>query len=283
MLLIINSIRFYCRSFSMEILNISAECFPIAKVGGLADVVGALPKYQKKIGVVSKVVMPFYDNGFFKGKSFDKEHVGHLKLGKLHYDFEILTPQEPFEFPVYLVNIPGLFDRPEVYSYEDDVERFLAFQLAVLDWMLSLDQKPSIVHAHDHQTGFLAFLMSHASAYESLKEIPTVFTIHNAQYQGQFGYDKLRYFPEFDLKKMGFIDWDGAINPLATAIKCSWRVTTVSPGYLKELKSNANGLEELITQESEKFSGILNGIDTKVWNPEADEYLVKNYSYKEKK
>ncbi len=267
----------------MEILNVSAECFPIAKVGGLADVVGALPKYQKKNGVVSKVIIPFYDNDFSKSMGFNKVYNGHLKLGKLHYDFEILTPENPLEFPVYLVNIPGLFDRPQVYSYDDDVERFLAFQLAVLDWLLNLDQKPSIVHAHDHQTGFLAFLMSHASAYKALKEIPTVFTIHNAQYQGQFSFDKLRYFPEFDLKKMGFIDWDGVINPLATAIKCSWRVTTVSPGYLEELKSNANGLEELVNQESEKFLGILNGIDTKVWNPETDQHLIRNYSFKEKK
>ena len=72
---------------------------------------------------------------------------------------------------------------------------------------------------------------------------------------------------------MGLIDWDGAINPLATAIKCSWRVTTVSPGYLEELKLNANGLEDLINQESEKFSGILNGIDTKIWNPELTSIL----------
>lgn len=267
----------------MEILNISAECFPIAKVGGLADVVGALPKYQQKSGVVSKVIMPFYDNDFAKDKSFKSEYKNHLVLGKLHYDFEILTPEESLDFPVLLVHIPGLFDRPEVYSYKDDVERFLAFQLAVLDWLLQLEKKPSVIHAHDHQTGFISFLMSNAPSYISLKEIPTVFTIHNAQYQGQFGYDKLRYFPEFDLKKMGLIDWDGAINPMATAIKCSWRVTTVSPGYLDELKSNANGLEELIDQESEKFSGILNGIDTKVWNPETDQHLVRNYSNKASK
>lgn len=267
----------------MEILNVSAECFPLAKVGGLADVVGALPKYQQKEGVLSKVIMPLYGNDFMKNLQLNLEYKNHLKLGKLHYDFKIFTPEESFGFPVFLVQIPGLFDRPEIYSYEDDVERFLAFQLAVLDWLLSLEKKPSIVHSHDHQTGFISFLMSHAKGYESLKEIPTVFTIHNAQYQGQFGYDKLRYFPEFDLKKMGLIDWDGAINPLATAIKCSWRVTTVSPGYLEELKSNANGLEQLIDQESEKFSGILNGIDTRVWNPETDKHLVKNYSNKASK
>lgn len=264
----------------MEILNVSAECYPVAKVGGLADVVGALPKYQQKEGVSSKVIIPFYDNDFTRGQDFIRMFEGELKLGKLQYKYEILCPRKPLDFPIFLVNIPGLFDRQKIYSYEDDVERFLAFQLAVLEWILNLEKKPDIVHAHDHHAGFMAFLMSHAPAYASLKEIPTIFTIHNAQYQGQFGYNKLRYFPEFDLKKMGFLDWDGAINPLATAIKCSWRVTTVSPGYLEELKSNAYGLEELINQESEKFSGILNGIDTEVWNPATDEYLARNYSKK---
>lgn len=265
----------------MEILNVSAECFPIAKVGGLADVVGALPKYQQEKGVVSKVILPFYDNKFARERSFNSIYRSHLKMGNLQFDFEVLTPKKALDFPVFLVKIPGLFDRPEVYSYDDDVERFLAFQFAVLDWILQLQKKPDIVHTHDHQTGFIPFLMSHGLAYVSLKEIPTVFTIHNAQYQGQFGYDKLKYFPEFDLDKMGFIDWDGDINPMATAIKCSWRVTTVSKGYMEELKLNAKGLENLIQQESQKFSGILNGIDTAVWNPETDVHLVKNYSHKE--
>lgn len=264
----------------MEILNVSAECFPIAKVGGLADVVGALPKYHKKSGLSSKVVMPFYANSFTEGKSFDLLYKNHLKLGNLHFDFEVLAPNTPLDFPVYLIKIPGLLDRPEVYSYEDDTERFLAFQIAVLDWVLSMDKKPSLIHAHDHHTGFLAFLMSHADKYKSLKEIPTVLTIHNAQYQGKFGYDKLRYFPDFDLKKMGLIDWDGEINSLATGIKCSWRVTTVSPNYLEELKDDAKGLQELIRNESDKFLGILNGIDSKVWNPATDELLVRNYSNK---
>lgn len=264
----------------MEILNISAECFPVAKAGGLGDMVGSLLKHQKKLGVESNVIMPFYDNDFKRANKFKVVNTGYLKLGKLRYEYEILRPIVPLDFTIYLVDIPGLFDRSDIYSYEDDVERFLAFQLAVLDWLTRIKKKPSIIHCHDHHTGFIPFLMSHAVKFNRLKEIPTVFTIHNAQYQGQFGYDKLKYFPEFDLKKMGLIDWDGSINPLATAIKSSWRVTTVSSGYMEELKVNANGLEGLINQESEKFSGILNGIDTNIWNPETDDYLVKNYSNK---
>ena len=264
----------------MGILNVSAECFPVAKVGGLADVVGALPKYHKKLGQTSEVVMPFYDNSFTSGESFDSIYNNHLKLGNLHYDFEVLVPKKSLDFPVYLIKIPGLLDRPEVYSYEDDTERFLAFQIAVLDWLLSMDKKPSLIHTHDHHTGFIPFLMSHGNKYKALKEIPTVLTIHNAQYQGKFGYDKLRYFPDFDLDKMGMIDWDGEINSLATGIKCSWRVTTVSPNYLEEMKDEAKGLQELIRNEKEKFSGILNGIDSNVWNPATDDLLITNYSNK---
>ena len=115
----------------MEILNVSAECFPVAKVGGLADVVGALPKYQKKLGVESKVIMPFYDNDFKKNNKFKVVNTGYLKLGKLRYEYEILRPIIPLDFTILLVDIPGLFDRSDVYSYEDDVERFLAFQFAI--------------------------------------------------------------------------------------------------------------------------------------------------------
>ena len=267
----------------MDILHVSAECFPIAKVGGLADVVGALPKYQNKKGANSYVVIPFYDNAFTSENQYELVFKGHLKMGNLHYDYEILVPDSDLEFTAFFVRIEGLLDRAEVYGYDDDTERFLAFQLAILEWMIASEKKPSIMHIHDHHPGFIPFMMSNAFKYNSLKEIPTVLTIHNAQYQGQFGYDKLTYFPDFDLDKMGMIDWDGAINPLATAIKSAWRVTTVSKGYLEELKSNANGLEQLIEDESDKFSGILNGIDTSVWNPETDAFLIRNYSIKQPK
>lgn len=262
----------------MEILHVSAECYPVAKVGGLADVAGALPKYQKKLGVEASVIMPFYSNDFAKKKSVESVYNAHIKLGDLHYDFEVLRLKSRLGFPLFMVRIIGLLDRPEVYGYDDDTERFLAFQIAVLDWMLSLENKPDIVHTHDHHTGFIAFMMAHGKKYKELAGIPTILSIHNAQYQGQFGYDELRYFPEFDLEKIGLIDWYGSINPLATAIKCSWRVNTVSPSYMEELKQESLGLEGLLRHESEKCLGILNGIDDKVWDPAIDQMLVKNFS-----
>lgn len=262
----------------MEVLHISAECFPVAKVGGLADVVGALPKYQNNLGVSAKVIMPFYLNKFTKNKKFDLVFESNLVLGDKNYTFQILKLKAKIGFSLFLVKIPKLLDRENVYGYDDDTERFLAFQIAVLDWVLQNKKKPDLVHFHDHHTGFIPFLMSHAKKYKVLKEIPTVLTIHNAQYQGQFGYDKLHLIPEFDKKHIGLLDWSGQINPLATAIKCAWKITTVSPSYLEELSQQANGLESLLAHEKQKSLGVLNGIDTKIWNPETDSMLKKNYT-----
>ncbi len=264
----------------MNILNISAECFPIAKVGGLADVVGALPKYQNNLGISAEVIMPFYANSFTKSNAFDTVFKNKLTLGTKVFKFQILQLKRDLGYPVYMVKIKGLLDREQVYSYDDDTERFLAFQIAVLDWVLASKVKPALIHCHDHHTGFIPFMMSHANKYKTLKEIPTVLTIHNAQYQGQFGFDKVNYLPNFDSSKKGLLDWDGQINPLATAIKCAWHITTVSPSYLEELSKKANGLESLLSHEKNKSTGILNGIDDKVWDPETDTLISKNYSVK---
>jgi len=126
--------------------------------------------------------------------------------------------------------------------------------------------------------GLVPFMASYCPQFRRLSQIPTILTIHNAQYQGQFGWDKLHYIPAFDLWKSGQLDWKGSINPLAAAIKCAWRVTTVSPSYLDEISYKANGLEDLFAQERSKCVGILNGIDNEVWDPLSDSMLDKNYN-----
>lgn len=261
-----------------HILHVSAECFPIAKVGGLADVVGALLNYQQGKNFKASLIMPFYNNEFSQNSGFRHIFQGFLSFGHSYFEYQILELKENLGFPAYFVKIQGLLDGQQIYGCPNDVERFLAFQIAVLDWISSLKEKPTLIHSHDHHTGLLAFMKDHCFKYQNLKQIPTVHTIHNAQYQGNFGFDRLGYLPEFNLQNVGLLDWGGSINPLATAIKCSWRVTTVSPSYLEELKLNANGLESLIRQESAKFRGILNGIDNKIWNPKTDKHLIKNYS-----
>jgi len=265
----------------MELFHISAECYPVAKVGGLADVVGALPKYQNQLGHHAKVVVPGYDNKFTNENEFDNVHNGKLRLGNFIFNYAVLREKtNKLGFELYLIAIPELFDRPNVYSYDDDTERFTAFQIAFLNWLVETDQHPDLIHCHDHHTGLIPFMVQFCYNYESLKRTPTVLTIHNGQYQGWFGFDKLHYIPDFNKLVTGFLEWGGTINPLAAAIKCAWKVTTVSPSYLEEISTKANGLEHLLRAERSKSVGILNGIDTEVWDPNTDPMLHANYTLK---
>lgn len=264
----------------MEILHISAECYPVAKAGGLGDVVGALPKYQNQMGHTARVVMPMYRTKFLNENEWDVDFKGHHYLGQRYFDYTIIKERNNIlGFDLYLVDIYGLLDRERIYGYDDDTERFVAFQIAVTDWLNHWAYKPDIVHCHDHQAGLVPFMMKYCYDFNySLGAVKTVLTIHNAQYQGWIGWDKSYYLPYYDSWKHGMLDWKNNINSLASGIKCSDKVTTVSPSYLEELRYAANGLENLFEYEKGKCVGILNGIDTEVWNPETDTYITDQYS-----
>ena len=254
----------------------------MAKVGGLADVVGALPKYENLAGMQAAVVMPYYDRKFARENLFDIVFQGSTLLGTRRLYFEILKEQtDKLGFELYLVKIPGLLDRAEIYSYPDEKEQFVAFQLVFLDWITYTNQQPDIIHCHDHHSGLVPFLMQYSRLYTKLSRTPTVFTIHNGQYHGAFGWQYLNYLPEIDLYKGGLLEWNGGINPLASAVKCCWRFTTVSPSYLDELSVSSNGLEYLFYTEREKGSGIINGIDTEIWDPETDPMITETFSAKQ--
>ncbi len=262
----------------MEIIHVSAECYPVAKAGGLGDVVGALPKYQNELGHTSRVVMPMYRTKFLYNNEWELVHEGHQQMGQHYFNYAVIREKtNKLEFELYLVDINGLLDREKIYGYDDDTERFVAFQIAVCDWISKWAYKPDIIHCHDHHTGLIPFFIKYAYAFNHLASVPTVFTIHNAQYQGQFGWDKYYLLPPYDTYKWGLLDWDHNINPLAAAVKCAWKVTTVSPSYLDELRHSANGVENLMQYEQGKSIGILNGIDADVWNPVKDSFIIKNY------
>ena len=265
----------------MEIIHFSAECYPVAKVGGLGDVVGALPKYQNKLGHFAKVVMPAYRTKFMQENEFEVVYDSWVALGAQSYPVRILREKtNKLGFDLFLVYIDGLTDREKVYGYHDDTERFVAYQIAALDWINQWEHKPDVIHTHDHHTGLIPFMTANCERYKRLSNVPTILTIHNAQYQGQFGWDKLHYLPAFDLWKSGLLEWRNSINPLASAIKCAWRVSTVSPSYLEEISYHANGLESLLASERGKSAGILNGIDNDVWDPEKDPMLEKNFAFR---
>lgn len=263
----------------MEIIHVSAECYPVAKAGGLGDVVGALPKYQTLMGHSAKVVMPMYRTKFLYQNEWIVDFKGRSNLGDWWFDYTIIKEKHSkLGFDLYLVDINGLLDRDKIYGYDDDSSRFTAFQIATVNWISNWQHKPDVIHCHDYHAGLIPFMMKHCWDYNSLAGIPSVFTIHNAQYQGWMGWDKSFLIPRWDSWKRGMLEWAGSINPLASAVKCAWKVTTVSWSYLDELKYNSNGLEALFEYEQGKCSGILNGIDADVWDPATDTYIEDHYS-----
>lgn len=275
----------------MDIVHISAECYPVAKVGGLGDVVGALPKYLCKSGHKASVILPHYHNKWVQSVETELLHEGRAPFGDASFAFRVSKLKKPdLGFDLFLIDIPGRFDRPGVYldpwsgySYWDEKERFFSFQIAALEWLNQSENRPEIIHCHDHHTALVPFMTAHCYRYQELKTIPTVLTIHNGEYQGRYDKDSMRLLPDFDYYKSGLLDWDGALNALATGIKTAWKVTTVSKGYLGELQEYCHGLEILLRQEQTKSIGILNGIDTDVWNPKTDEHLHENYTIRKYK
>ncbi|GAA4791106.1 glycogen synthase GlgA [Olivibacter ginsenosidimutans] len=263
----------------MHVIHFAAECYPVAKVGGLADVLGALPKYQQKAGQRTSVVLPFYNKPFVQEHRFVPLYEGMIQQGDKTYPYTILKEDgDSLGFELLLVQIPQLLDRAEIYGYADESEQFLAYQHAALDWLCACQIRPDIIHCHDHHAGLIPFYMEYVPQFQFLKGIPTVATVHNGQYQGWMHWHMASFMPSFDTWRWGLLDWDGLINPLAALIKCCWAYTAVSEGYLHELYSKANGLESLFYAEQAKSYGIVNGIDKDVWNPTTDPMLSSSFN-----
>lgn len=265
----------------MDVLHISAECYPAAKAGGLGDVVGALPKYLQQAGVSAGVVIPKYQLRWIQEHSFMPIYQGAVRLHNTFIPFTVEQEQHnSLGFPFFVVNIPGKFDRAGIYAdpsgwgYGDEVERSLCFQQAVLQWIIASPGRPAVLHCHDHHTGLIPWMVQFCPEYQSLATTPTIFTIHNGAYHGNYSWSQLYLLPFFLAEGRSMLDWGNTINPLAAGIKCAWRLTTVSQSYLQELKYDSNGMESLFQHEQFKSVGILNGIDAQVWNPYTDPYLA---------
>lgn len=264
----------------MTIYHLSMECYPVAKVGGLADVVGALPKYQNKVeGIDAKVVMPWYNKPFVHDHQFDIVFDGYIHQKDRMFQVQVMKERTSvLGFDLFLVKIPGLLDRDNPYGYWDESQQFLAFQHGVLHWLSALEIRPDVLHCHDYHTGLVPFMVENCPDFKFLKGVKTIGTIHNGEYQGQMRWEMIDYFPWIDgYTDLRILDWSGKINPLATMIKCCHAFNAVSGGYLEELFHSFKGLESLVQQEHAKAYGIINGIDTEVWNPKTDDFLDFNY------
>lgn len=275
----------------MNIVHISAECYPAAKVGGLGDVVGSLPKYLNQLGHQCDVLIPKYQTSWLEARSFETVFESEADMGGRVIHFKICRIKDAgLGFELYTVDIPGLFDRPGVYidpwsgqAYWDEFERFVSFQIASLEWLRETEGDTDIIHCHDHHTGLIPFMLSQCNRYRELSDIPNVITVHNAEYQGWSDLDSYHMLPAFPIRNIGLLDWNGQMNSLAAGLKCAWAISTVSESYMEELCVDSNGLEQLFRDEFSKSRGIVNGIDSEVWDPSADPLLDHPYSFRNRR
>ena len=265
----------------MNIVFAISEVEDLVKTGGLADVGKALPLALKKAGEQVSIVMPYYKAIAEQYKLADACAQQTLFTeGKVyHYNIKQLSWND---IDVYFIDYPEYFDREGLYTstyeaYADNSERFSFFCGAALNALQALSIQPDVIHCHDWHTAMLPFLLhnDHSGFFNTTK---TVFTIHNAAFQGVTKLDDipyLRHHPAIASQVHG-----GYINMLQSGIEFATKITTVSPNYAEELLTDlgSHGLHDRLVTRQQDLSGILNGCDYGQWNPQDDEYLPKNYS-----
>lgn len=268
----------------MKILYVASEAHPFIKTGGLGDVAYALPKALRKLGIDVRVILPKYSSIKDEYKSrmhtlatFNVPVGWRNQYGGLQY-------LEHDGVPFYFIDNEYYFKRDGAYGFYDDGERFAYFDRAVLEAINFIsDFNPDIIHLNDWHTGMIAPILYHHFRHkESFRNIKTIFTVHNLQYQGIFPKEILGdllslsedYYSDDKLKY-----YDG-VSFMKGGLNFSYKITTVSQSYAEEIKTPfyGEGLHGLLQVRNRDLSGIVNGIDTELFNPETDSELYCNYN-----
>lgn len=266
----------------MKIAMAAAECAPFVKTGGLADVMGALPKALTELGHEVMVILPKYT---LISAKYDKEFQfkGNLEVPfKGQKDIYSLFEYHMNGVQFLFVENDAYYARDQIYSQADDAERFAFFSRAVLAVLEAETEALDILHVHDWHTAMLPLLLKEGERYSILNsKTKTVLTIHNLQFQGY--YSKEAAIEEFELDAHyfdeGTVEWQGNFNMLKTGILCADQVTTVSPSYRDEILTETYGenLQTLLQKKAADLIGILNGVDTVSYNPAADLMIEMPY------
>ncbi|MCL2392213.1 MAG: glycogen synthase [Oscillospiraceae bacterium] len=268
------------RKEKLQVLHVVSEVVPFLTTGGMGQVAGALTHKlaENYPNTDIRVITPFYAH--FR----DKYEPQMTFLGET----EVSLAWRTLYCGIYEMKLKGVtfyfidnrhyFDRDNAYGYFDDGERFAYFSKAVFSVIELVGFRPSIIHAHDWQTALvIIYLKTHFN--EAYKATRTIFTIHNMEYQGKYIPGTLHDI--FDLRDndLSLVEYEDCINLMKGALVCSDKVTTVSPSYAREIQTSCGyGLERIIRENAYKLIGIINGIDTELYNPATDPLLKKKYS-----
>lgn len=259
----------------MRVLHVATELFPLLKIGGLGDVLGALPIEQAQLGIQARVLLPGHAPILDEVRASGAACLGWPGEGR------ILLGTSPSGIPLYVLDAPALFDHSE-NPYAENGHGPLRFSVLAkaATWLATvgdgLGWVPDLVHAHDWPAGLVP-------AYLALGPgpvTPTVMTVHNAAYQGLFPRET---FPGLDLPAQAFtpegLEFHGKVSLLKAGLSYAQKITTVSPRYAAELQlpEGGMGLDGVFTQRVEDFQGILNGVDLEVWNPAKDPALAASF------
>ena len=269
----------------MKVLYVTAECWPFIKTGGLGDVAYALPKALKKEGVDVRVIMPKYSNipTYLKDK-FKPVAEFSVKVGWRN-QYCGIEPMELDGITFYFIDNEFYFkrsDQPSIYGHGDDPERFAFFTNAVLAAIEKLNFYPDVMNLNDWHTGMIPLMLKENYGHlRKYKNIKTVYTIHNLQYQGIFNKEILGniFDLSYDHFNNGDIEFYGNVNFMKAGIVFADEVTTVSKTYAKEIQTEfyGEGLDGLLKANAYKLEGILNGIDYDLNNPATDNTIFVNF------
>ena len=265
----------------MNILFAASEATPYIASGGLADVAGSLPAAVTQKGHDCRIVLPLYKgiNPHFRASMTFITHMTVDVSWRKQYCGIFTAICNGVTY--YFLDNEYYFGRDGIYGFFDDCERFVFYSRAVLEMLRYIDFKPDIINANDWQAAMIPVyyevFYKYQQGYENIKN---VFTIHNIQYQGNYGKEVLNEVMGLPMYHMSLLEYDGGVNMMKGAIETADKVTTVSPSYAWEILDPwySHGMVRILRTKQYKLSGILNGIDVNGYDPETDEIIEKNYS-----
>ena len=269
----------------MKVLYAASEALPFAASGGLADVAGSLPQALKRRRVDCRVVMPLYGNKLTEEMRAGMKFITSIMVPvSWRRQYCGIFETKAGGVTYYLLDNEYYFKRDALYGHYDDGERYAFFSRAVLEIIPYIDFKPDIINCNDWQSAlvpvYYTAFYGHREGYTGIK---TVFTIHNIQYQGKYGNEILGDLFGLGEECASLLQFGDCLNLMKGGIECANKVTTVSNTYAGEILDPwfSHGLDPILKERSYKLSGILNGIDTKNYDPETDKDIFFNYSAKE--